>query len=51
MGKKKKKEKKKKTFTFDGKSRGPLSESGTQCMVVTYIAFSNKKNTQSYLLN
>ena len=57
MGEKKKKKKKKKIkekenlyFRREVK-RTALSESDTQCMVVTYIAFSTKKNTKSYLLN
>ena len=57
-GRKKKKKKKKKKikekenlyFRREVK-RTALSESDTQCMVVTYIAFSTKKNTKSYLLN
>ena len=50
--KKKKKIKEKENLYFRREvNRTVLSDSGTQCMVVTYIAFSKKKNTKSYLLN
>ena len=52
MGKKKKRKKEKESLYFRREfERTAISDSGTQCMVVTYIAFSKKKNTKSYLLN
>ena len=51
MGKKKEKKEKGNLYFWQEVERTDVSESGSQCMVVTYIAFSKKKYTKSYLIN